>query len=293
MPNKYCDYFDVNESYFPCIDESAINDGAPWETTYPHETFVELLKSIERMLGGTTNRSVWIHGAYGTGKSQCALAIRRILEVPENEVRAYWDKFDPLKKNKALLEKLLGHKERGIVTAYRYASGDISTPQQLFLAVQESVKKALDSDEHIAYKGENSLKESVIAWLEDPAHNMFVNTLLQKPEWVSAFSQSTADEIINSLKKSSDVSKLMDNIFSLAAKEGITALTLSADSLRTWILDVIKKKDVYKRQTTACRTPANATRYGCRMKAAGHRRILRSTGNICCWSVRPRRSPSA
>lgn len=243
MPNKYCDYFDVNESYFPCIDESAINDGAPWETTYPHETFVELLKSIERMLGGTTNRSVWIHGAYGTGKSQCALAVRRILEVPENEVRAYWDKYDSLKKNKALLEKLLGHKERGIVTAYRYASGDISTPQQLFLAVQESIKKALDSDERITYKGENSLKESVIAWLEDPSHNMFVNSLLQKPEWVSAFSQSTADEIINSLKKSSDVSKLMDNIFKLAAKEGITALTLSADSLRAWILDVIKKND--------------------------------------------------
>ena len=243
MPNKYCDYFDVNESYFPCIDESAINDGAPWETTYPHETFIELLKSIERMLGGTTNRSVWIHGAYGTGKSQCALAVRRILEVPENEVRAYWDKFDPLKKNKALLEKLLGHKERGIVTAFRYASGDISTPQQLFLAVQESIKKAVDNDKRITYKGENSLKESVIAWLEDPAHNMFVNSLLQKPEWVSAFSQSTADEIINSLKKSSDVSKLMDNIFKLAAKEGITALTLSADSLRTWILDVIKKND--------------------------------------------------
>ncbi len=36
--NKYCEYFDVNESYFPCIDESAINAGAPWETTYPHET---------------------------------------------------------------------------------------------------------------------------------------------------------------------------------------------------------------------------------------------------------------
>lgn len=243
MPNKYCDYFDVNESYFPCIDESAINDGAPWETTYPHETFVELLKSIERMLGGTTNRSVWIHGAYGTGKSQCALAVRRILEVPENEVRAYWDKYDSLKKNKALLEKILGHKERGIVTAYRYASGDISTPQQLFLAVQESIKKALDSYGRITYKGENSLKESVIAWLADPSHNMFVNSLLQKPEWVSTFSQSTADEIINSLKKSSDVSKLMDNIFKLATKEGITALTLSADSLRAWILDVIKKND--------------------------------------------------
>lgn len=90
--NKYCEYFDVNESYFPCIDESAINAGAPWETTYPHETFIELLNSTEKMLGGTTNRSIWIHGAYGTGKSQCAYALKKILEVPENEVRAYWDK---------------------------------------------------------------------------------------------------------------------------------------------------------------------------------------------------------
>ena len=242
MANKYCDYFDVNESYFPCIDESAINEGAPWETTYPHETFIELLKTIERMLGGATNRSVWIHGAYGTGKSQCALAVRRILESPEDAVRAYWNKYEPLKKNKALLEKILGHKEHGIVTAYRYASGDIMLPQQLFLAVQESIKKALD-EQGVEYKGENSLKESAITWLEDPAHNAFVNSLLKKPEWESAFAQSTADEIINSLKKSSNVSKLMSNIFSLAAKEGITALTLSADSLRTWILDIIKQNN--------------------------------------------------
>lgn len=158
MANKYCDYFDINESYFPCIDESAINDGAPWDTTYPHETFIELLRTIEHMLGGNTNRSVWIHGAYGTGKSQCALAVRRILEVPEQELRDYWNKYEPLKKDQALLEKYVGHKEHGIVTAYRYASGSITTPQLLFLAIQESIKKALNV-QGIAYKGENSLKE--------------------------------------------------------------------------------------------------------------------------------------
>ena len=26
MPNKYCDYFDINERYFTCVDESAINN---------------------------------------------------------------------------------------------------------------------------------------------------------------------------------------------------------------------------------------------------------------------------
>lgn len=240
---KYCEYFDVNEKYFPCIDESAINSGAAWDTTYPHQTFVDLLTLTEKMLSGNTNRSIWIHGAYGTGKSQCAYTLKKLLEVPENEVRAYWDKFEPLKKNPVLLEKLIGHKAQAIVTAYRYASGSITTPQQLFFAVQESIKKALDTNT-VSYKGENSLKESVIAWLEDPIHNQFMNALLQKPKWMSTFSQSSADEIINTLKKSNDVSSLMDNIFGLAAEEGITALDLSADSLRDWIVDIIDKNNI-------------------------------------------------
>lgn len=235
---KYCEYFDVNESYFPCIDESAINAGAPWETTYPHETFIDLLNSAEKMLGGTTNRSIWIHGAYGTGKSQCAYALKKILEVPNDELRAYWDRYEPLKKNKALLEKLIGHKEQGVLTAYRYASGSITSPQLLFLAVQESIRAALDAVPG-SYKGENTLKESVIAWLTDSSHNAFVNSLLQKPEWVSEFSQSNADEIINSLRKRSDVSSLMESIFKMAEKEGITALSLTADSLCAWIKDIV------------------------------------------------------
>lgn len=240
---KYCEYFDVDEKYFPCIDESAINSGAAWDTTYPHQTFIDLLNRTEKMLSGNTNRSIWIHGAYGTGKSQCAYTLKKLLEVPETEVRNYWNKFEPLKKNPVLLEKLIGHKAQGIVTAYRYASGSISTPQQLFFAVQESIKKALDVHE-VSYKGENSLKESVISWLEDPIRNQFMDALLQKPKWRSTFSQSSAGEIINTLKKSSDVSSLMDDIFSLAAEEGITALNLSADSLRKWIIDIIDKNNI-------------------------------------------------
>ena len=240
---KYCEYFNVDEKYFPCIDESAINSGASWDTTYPHKTFIDLLNMTEKMLGGNTNRSLWIHGAYGTGKSQCAYTLKKLLEVPENEVREYWNRFEPLKKNPLLLEKLLGHKAQGIVTAYRYASGSITTPQQLFLAVQENVKNALDSSD-VPYKGENSLKESVIAWLEDSAHSHFMDELLNKPKWMSTFSQSSSEEIINTLKKSSDVSSLMDNIFKLAADEGITALDLTADSLRNWIIDVIDKNNI-------------------------------------------------
>lgn len=194
------------------------------------------------MLGGTTNRSLWIHGAYGTGKSKCAYALKKILEVSEEELSAYWDKYEQLRNNQPLLGKILGHKEQGIICAYRYASGSISTPEQLFMAVQESIKIALEN-QNVTYRGENTLKESAILWLQDSAHNSFMNELLKKNEWQSLFSQSTADEIINSLKKNSDVSELMNNLFKLAAKEGITALSLDSDGIRNWILDIIKNND--------------------------------------------------
>lgn len=99
---KYRQFFDVDEKYFPCIDDSAIEAGAPWENTYPHETFIELLKNVETMLGGTTKRSVWIHGAYGTGKSQCAYALKKILEVPEEELKAYWNQYEACCAKQAL-----------------------------------------------------------------------------------------------------------------------------------------------------------------------------------------------
>ena len=236
---KYCEYFDINETYFPCIDESAINAGVDWKRTYPHETFIKLLKLTENMLGGATKRSVWIHGAYGTGKSQCAYALKKILEAPEEEIKAYWDRYEPLKREMPLMGKLLGHKEKGIVTAFRYASGSIDSPQQLFLAIQESIKAALES-KGVAYKGENTLKESVIEWMEQPAQKAFVNTLLEKPEWQSLFAESNADEIVNKLRKNVNVPSLMNNIFRLASKEGITALSLDADRLRNWIKDIIE-----------------------------------------------------
>jgi len=246
MPNnKYHEYFDIDERYFPCIDDAAIDAGAPWENTYPHSTFIDMLTEMERALALQNNgKTLWIEGAYGTGKSQCALALRRILEVPEEELRAYWARYEPLKKKTDLREKLIGHKKRGIVVAYRYASGGIMSARDLFFAIQESVKAALVR-QNIAYLGENTLKESIIAWLEDADHKLMFDSLLQNPdkEWRALFAQSTADEVLNVLRKNGEVKSLVDNIFRLADKEGITALTIDADRLIAWLTDIIDQNN--------------------------------------------------
>lgn len=245
--NKYREYFDIDEAYFPCIDDSAINAGAPWDNTYPHETFISLLKKTEYMLGGSTKRSLWIHGAYGTGKSQCALALRKILEAPEDEIQDYWDKYEPLQKHSDLLQKLLGHKSRGIVTAHRYASGGISTPREFFFAIQESVKAALisanknRSSENLLKLGENTLKENAIAWIKE--NKFIIDELLKKPKWSAVFSQSTADEVLSALQRSGDVRNLMNNLFRFV-EDGITAFSLDAESLKAWIRDVIEQNNI-------------------------------------------------
>ena len=244
--NKYREYFDIDEKYFPCIDDAAIDAGAPWETTYPHSSFIEMLTEMERALARQNDgKTLWIEGAYGTGKSQCVLALRRILEVTEDEVRAYWKNYEPLKTKTDLCEKLIGHKRKGIVVAHRYASGGIMSARNLFFAIQESVKAALVRQE-IPYHGENTLKESIIAWLEDSDHRLMFQSLLDNPnkEWRASFSQSTVDEVINMLRDSSEVKSLVDNILRLADKEGITALTIDSDRLIAWLTDIIDKNDI-------------------------------------------------
>lgn len=247
MPdNKYLDYFDIDEKYFSCIDDAAIEAGAPWKNTYPHSTFMTLLTEMERALARQNGgKTLWIEGAYGTGKSQCTYALRRILEVPEEELRDYWDRYEPLKRNPDLFEKLMGHKKKGIVVAYRYASGGISSARDLFFAIQESVKAALVR-QHVPYLGENTLKESIIAWLEDADHQLMFNSLLQNPdkEWRALFPQSTAEEVLNALRKNGEVKELVNKIFRLADKEGITALSIDSDRLIAWLTDVMDQNDL-------------------------------------------------
>ena len=144
---KYCEYFDIDGDYFPQINAFAIADIAKahpdyWMRTYPHQTFISMLNSMVRILERNEKLSLWIEGAYGTGKSQCVYALKKILEVPEEELRAYWDRYDLLEKKTDLLEKLVGCK-KGVVTAHRYASSTISSPRDLFRAVQDTLKESL------------------------------------------------------------------------------------------------------------------------------------------------------
>ena len=239
----YRSYFDIDENYFPQVTESAIQKLEDlWKRTYPHEKFLEMLKKMERVMARQEKRSVWISGAYGTGKSQCAYTLKKMLDVPEAELRTYWGDYKVLQQEIDLLRKLLGHKENGIVTVYRYAGTPHST-RDLLVAVQASVQAALH--ERGLYEGENTLKDSVIQWLEkDDANRIFVDSKLQQPQWAAIFGGMTVEDILSRLREGGEVRDLMERIAQFGNAEGFSYMQLDIDQILAWLTDVLDKNQV-------------------------------------------------
>ncbi len=249
VTTKYNEYFDIDDNYFPQITDSSIakgeeNDPDFWMKTYPHPTFVEMLNNLEKSLSHTVKKSLWIEGSYGTGKSQCAYALRRMLEAPKEKLRAYWDRYPELSKNSKnldLLDRLCGHKDRKIVVAYRYASSEIDKDHKFFMAIQESVLSALKRS-GCSYLGEDTLKEQVIAWLEDATNQQIFDVLL-KNKYSSRFSQRSASEVLSTLKRGGSVDETMENVLKLT-EDGLTLFNIDVDRLCNWLRDVVKKNDI-------------------------------------------------
>ena len=138
----YRDYFNIDPKYFPAVTADLVASGeVSWKRFYPHETFVDLLKTVHAVLSGKTPRSIWVEGAYGTGKSHAALTVKSLLEASDDEVRAYFDEFE---LDKDLCEKFLTAKNAGkVLVIHRMGSSSICSDSDLIWAIQESIDRAL------------------------------------------------------------------------------------------------------------------------------------------------------
>lgn len=245
MLDKYRDYFDIDPEYFPQINERVINNNPDiWKKFYPHETFVKLLKNTISVLSRKQKVSLWVEGAYGTGKSHAVLTLKKLLEASPADTEAYFNKYpDQLSHDLYNQFQQLKTGEQKILTIHRYGSSKIHGDDSLVFAIQESIQHALKENGMDTTK--SALKDSVIQWLNDSIHKNFFNDLLLGP-YRSLFGGADADQIIANLNNFTGDSliELMANITKAAEEQHLRMLQLDADQLTAWISAVIKKNNL-------------------------------------------------
>ena len=247
-PNKYLEYFAIDEGYYPEINESSIKDPKnKWQNTFPHEDIVALLKLVERALSRSDKKSLWLEGSYGTGKSRIVWMMQNLLTCSENEFDSYFDKYGNLRGEIDLRERLRTIRNGKIVTATRYATGNITSTQKLIFAVFESLTAALKNS-GCKFDGAKTLRGKIAGWLEsDKANLEMFRAKIRKPEYrmSATLANRTAEEIIERLKNpKSEVSQLVEEILKLGEREGIRAFDIDMKNLIEWITEVIDENNL-------------------------------------------------
>lgn len=241
----YSEFFSVDKGYYPETNPNSVKDpNNDWKKTFPHPTFIKMLKYLERMLSWEVTgkkHCLWVQGAFGTGKSQVVWATEQLMTCPEDEFLMYFNRYDALKKQPDLRDKLLAHKRGKILTVFRYASGDITDNKKLITAIYESVSTALKKAGYDAVSS-GTIRGKIIERLQgDELFRSYFESLLHKPEYrnLGSFNGKNVDSIIAQLSGSGSSDNLLSDIVTLSEKEGITAFRLTMDNLKAWLSEVI------------------------------------------------------
>ena len=237
----YRDYFNIDPKYYSAVTADLIYSGkVSWKNFYPHETFVRLLEKTHSVLSGKDPRSLWVEGAYGTGKSHAALTVKSLLETSDEEVEEYFKDYG---LSKDLCQKIITDKNAGkLITIHRIGSGSIRSDQDLILAVQDSIMNALAAH-GIENHGEASLRDAALKWFEKEASRNYFNQLIAEEQYAWKFGGEKVESIIQKLKTGSpeQVTKIMRDIITVAEDNGITALRLDIQGMAAWIKSIIEE----------------------------------------------------
>lgn len=238
----YKNYFSIDEKFYPAITAKLIQEGkVSWKQYYPHESFVNLLEKTHTVLSGKQNLSLWVEGAYGTGKSHAALTVKSLLEASDDEVEAYFNEYG-LKKE--LCDKIIADKNNGnMITIHRVGSSSIHSDNDLIISIQESILAALEKH-NIKNHGESSLRMAALNWLEaKEANKTYFASLISDEKYAWKFPDKNIDHIIADLKENnpSKVMELMRNLLEVARDNDIMAMRLSAEDMAEWIRTIIRE----------------------------------------------------
>ena len=149
----YKDYFGIRPDYAPIMTRANI-DISPdtWLSFYPHDSFVEILRELLKSLNGG-KKTIWITGAFGTGKSHASLVLQKLFTDDEVRVKRWLDMRkaqipDPVRNG------VLERRGEKTLVVYDVNADCVDAKNQFLMRLQRGVTKSLEMGGHtIPLKG--------------------------------------------------------------------------------------------------------------------------------------------
>lgn len=238
---RYTDYLTIREDFIPVFSEDVDKSHkGNWKSFIPHNHMRDMLTKLMVALERTNiadKLSLWVTGAYGTGKTFASFVIKHLMEDPLTEVEEYlqkheilsdlWPRFKALRRNSRHL------------VIYRSASGHITSSRRLMIEVQQAIKDQLKSHGYT-----NPFSVSIMGKLVERLSD--AGGVLS---WERAFGKyrgrfrtiASAGEVLERLR-AGDI-RLGEQVASVLEEEGIILSDSPADT-KAWIKETIACNDL-------------------------------------------------
>jgi hypothetical protein len=198
----YADYLrfrtDLVDVYSQEVDKSSPHR---WQAFIPHQDLhtllTKLMDSLERR-GPDQQKSLWLYGAYGTGKTFATFVLKHLLEDPLEEVERYLTRHD---LTRAMWPRLRALRERGpflIIT--RSSTANIDSALKLMVAIQEGVQVGLTAQGY-SHGFAGACRDEVLRYLTDPNTTFDWERAFQKYRWQFFPHFDHPQEVINAISQ--------------------------------------------------------------------------------------------
>lgn len=228
----YKDYFGIRPDYAPIMTRENIEKSPEtWLAFYPHDSFVEILRELLKSLNGG-KKTLWITGAYGTGKSHASLVLQKLFADDETRVRKWLDLRkvqvpDPVQKG------VLERRDEKMLVVYDLNADGVDAKNQFLMRLQRGITKALEAGGHrIPLKGKSD--EIIERIRQDEPHFFAKRDEMQAQLSHLNAGIKTADTLEKKLRGANkDAGVISDAMRVLEARH--IYLGLSAEEFLTWV----------------------------------------------------------
>ena len=243
MHKKYAEYFTVPQNYAANMTREAINvTPDTWMNFYPHETFLDIMNTLLVSMD-KESKSLWIHGNYGTGKSNAALVIEKLFMDDETRVNEWFTKYSkPLGNADMLKSSLFQCRHQGTLVIYDYNASGLGAHDEFIVRLEKGMLAAL-RERNLVIPPAYNLNEVLSRVYREGDHFFQTRDALQGELTYLNANIVTAEQLERELLREdekdprrlrilSDVQRVLhhDNIY----------LSIDASSFRNWVKEVLK-----------------------------------------------------